>query len=191
MGVRVKHLNKIKGRSIFFLEGRISFPPESVEICTYGRFFSRRAYFISSRKCRNLHIQYARTDLYKSQLRIYGPKLWNEIDQNIIGTSPHLHSFKGKFEKYLHIILWMLVLQLFYVVYAARCSSIFCSENNLLKGSPLDKHRLFRFAPFFLIAMIIFSYLLDCYFLLKIAFFVFPLCYFQWREIQNFDWYFM
>ena len=52
-----------------------------------------------TRKCGNLHIQYARTDLYKSQLRIYGPKLWNEIDQNIIG--PHLHSFKGKFKKYL------------------------------------------------------------------------------------------
>ena len=89
--------------------------PESVGICTY-----------------NMH---ALIDLYKSQLRIYGPKLWNEIDQNIIGTSPHLHSFKGKFKKYIppNIILGMLVLQLFYVVYAARCSSIFCSENNLLR----------------------------------------------------------
>ena len=52
------------------------------------------------RGCGNMHIQYARTDLYKSQLQIYGPKLWNEIDQDIT-VSPHLHSFKGRFKKYL------------------------------------------------------------------------------------------
>ena len=53
-----------------------------------------------TRRCGNLHIQYARTDLYKSQLQIYEPKLWNEIDQDII-ASPHLQSFKGRFKKYL------------------------------------------------------------------------------------------
>ena len=33
--------------------------------------------------------------IYVVTIANYEPKLWNEIDPNIIDTSPHLHSFKG------------------------------------------------------------------------------------------------
>ena len=60
---------------------------------------------------------------------------------------------------------------------------IFCSENNLIRGSPLDKLRLLRFAPIFLIAMFIFSYLS---FSFNSCFSVFASYYFQLEGNKDF-----
>ena len=51
-----------------------------------------------TRNAIKLHISYARTDLMKFQIRIFGPKLWNSIDPAIVNKSRHWHSFKQNYK---------------------------------------------------------------------------------------------
>jgi hypothetical protein len=51
-----------------------------------------------TRSSSKLHISFARTDIMKSQLRVYGPKLWNSIDPALIKSSKNWHSFKKQYK---------------------------------------------------------------------------------------------
>ena len=54
-----------------------------------------------TRSHNKLHIPYARTVTLSCQLRIAGPKLWNNIDPTIKITSLHLRKFKQVFKNHL------------------------------------------------------------------------------------------
>ena len=54
-----------------------------------------------TRRADKLHSSYARTDVMKFQIRVYGPKLWNSIDPAIVCKSCNWHSFKKLYKKYL------------------------------------------------------------------------------------------
>jgi len=54
-----------------------------------------------TRQSNKLHINYARTDILKHHLRIYGAKIWNAIEPDIISSAHHLYSFKKKFKAHL------------------------------------------------------------------------------------------
>ena len=54
-----------------------------------------------TRSQNKLHILYARTVTLSCQLRIAGPKLWNNIDPTIKITSLHLRKFKQVFKNHL------------------------------------------------------------------------------------------
>ena len=53
-------------------------------------------HFYFTRQSAEVHFQYARTDIMRSQLRVAGPRIWNSIDFSIVDTSLNLHSFKKK-----------------------------------------------------------------------------------------------
>ncbi|MFZ2538897.1 MAG: reverse transcriptase family protein, partial [Oscillospiraceae bacterium] len=52
-----------------------------------------------TRQHSKLHMNYARTDIMRQQLRVTGPPMWNSIDPHLISTSLHLQSFKRKLKK--------------------------------------------------------------------------------------------
>ena len=63
-------------------------------------------------KLLNRHIlAYARTDVMKFQIRVYGPKLENSIDPAIVCKSCNWHSFKKLYKKYLlsKYIWWLII----------------------------------------------------------------------------------
>jgi hypothetical protein len=63
-----------------------------------------------TRSHNKLHIPYARAITLSCQLRIAGPKLWNNIDPTIKITSLHLRKFKQVFKNHLlSFYIWLLI----------------------------------------------------------------------------------
>ena len=52
-----------------------------------------------TRSSTKLHISYARTDVMKRQLRVYGPKIWNTVNSEVIYAPTNWRAFKRRCKK--------------------------------------------------------------------------------------------
>ena len=55
----------------------------------------------STRSASKLHIPFARTNIMKRQVRIYGPRLWNSINFALIEDSNNWRHFKKRYKRHL------------------------------------------------------------------------------------------
>ena len=90
-------LNKLSIATFMFRQYKNCLPNIFVHyFCTNSTIHSH-----DTRNAIKLHISYARTDLMKFQIKVFGPKLWNSIDPAIVNKSRHRHSFKQNYKKHL------------------------------------------------------------------------------------------